>query len=273
MPRIATLGPKGSFSEEAAIRFAESLGESEIVLLDNPEEIISLPEGVQYGVVAIENSLEGTIGHTLDLVGEMENTICGEVVLAIRHFLIGSPDTRSIGRIFSHPAAFAQCRRFIESNYPDCELVTVSSTAQGAMVSSTEKDSAAIASHRAADIYGLVAFESDIQDEDSFTRFLVIGRDPTQPTGNDKTSLIFTVKDTPGALYQALRPFAERNLNLTKIESRPARKGLGDYVFFLDFQCHASDPRSKGALEELAIACSSIKVLGSYPEATSDGPP
>ncbi len=274
MPRIATLGPEGSFSEEAAIdygrRFQEVL---EIVLLDDPEEILGLADNCDLGLVAIENSLEGSVGHTLDLLKEMRTTLCDELVLRIRHFLMGRGERESIRRIFSHPAALAQCRRFIRANFPDCELVATSSTAQGAKRALDDAESAAVASLRAAAIYGLKVLAKDIQDRESFTRFIVVGGEVHSSTGRDKTSLIFTVKDVPGALYKALTPFAERGLNLTKIESRPSKRALGEYVFFMDLEGHSSDEPVHDALADLSGVCTSVKVLGSYPAATSPRPP
>ncbi len=273
MPRIATLGPRGSFSEEAAILYGRRFQKADTVLFSDPEQIIRLDKGIDFGLVAIENSLEGTIGHTLDLIGEMEFSICDEIVLKIRHFLMTSSGDCPVSRIYSHPAAFAQCRGYLKREYPESGIITVSSTAQGALQASQEKGSAAIASRRAAEIYGLELIDENIQDQDSYTRFIVIGHESPEITGSDKTSIFFSTKDQPGALYAALRPFAERSLNLTKIESRPARKELGDYVFFLDFQGHISEQRCQDALEELSESCVWVKVLGSYPAAPSQLPP
>jgi chorismate mutase/prephenate dehydratase len=256
MVKIATLGPEGSFSEEAVVKYCHRTGESpEVVLLDDPEEILGLGEGADLGLVAIENSLEGSIGHTLDLMREMETSIRDEVVLEIRHFLLGRKGAR-IEKILSHPAALSQCRKFLRENYPDCELVATSSTAQGAMRAAKEAGSVAIA----------------IQDRESYTRFVVVGRGTCEPTGRDKTSLIFLVKDVPGALHRALAPFARRGINLTKIESRPSRRVLGEYVFFVDILGHASVGEVGDALGELNEVCTSLKVLGSYPATTFPEP-
>lgn len=273
MTRIATLGPEGSFSEEAATKYSERFDNAEIILLRDPEEIISLTGDVDLGLVAIENSLEGSIGHTLDLMREMDTVICDEVILRVRHFLMGNVEISSVKKIFSHPAALAQCRRFLKQEFEDCELIETSSTAQGGRRASEDPESAAIASLRAAKIYGLKVLAEEIQDQDSFTRFIVVGREVPSPTGGDKTSLIFAVKDLPGALYKALAPFASRGLNLTKIESRPSKKALGEYVFFVDFSGHVSEAVSKEALADLSRVCTSIKVLGSYPAATFPEPP
>jgi prephenate dehydratase len=268
MTRVATLGPEGSFSEEAAIRYGEGLDELQIQLRDDPEKILSLDE-VDLGIVAIENSLGGSIGPTLDLLGSTPNVICGEIVLRIRHFLMASSDSSDVERIFSHPAALAQCKRLLKERFGESELVAVSSTAEGARRASKDPSSAAVGSLRAADIYGLRVLARDIQDRESHTRFVVVGRSSPPPTGSDKTSVIFDVKDQPGALHKALTPFARRGLNLTKIESRPSRGGLGQYLFYVDFDGHAADKDVEDALRDLSPLCTSVKVLGSYPAATS----
>jgi len=273
MPRIATLGPEGSFSEEAAAEYGKRFRESKILLMDDPEDIIGLARGADLGLLAIENSLEGSIALTLDLMREMKSVICDEVVLRIRHSLVGNSDLRSVVKVFSHPAAIAQCRRFLKRELPHAELVVASSTAQGAKLASAEPRSAAIASVRAARIYGLRAIAEDIQDQETYTRFIVVGKSMPGPSGRDKTSLIIVVKDSSGALYRALEPFARRGINLTKIESRPSKRALGEYVFFTDFDGHVSDPGSEKALAELSRVCVSLKVLGSYPAATFPQPP
>ncbi len=268
MPRIATLGPEGSFSEEAALEYGKRFEELEILLMDDPQEIIGLERGADLGVVAIENSLEGSIGLTLDIMREMTSVICDEVVLRISHSLVGRCDLGSVEKVFSHPAAIAQCRRFLKERLPHAELVVASSTAQGAKLASLEPRSAAIASPRAAGIYGLKVLAQDIQDQETYTRFIVVGRSMPGPSGRDKTSLIIVLKDSPGALYRALEPFARRGINLTKIESRPSKRALGEYVFFVDFDGHLADQASQMALAELSRVCVSVKVLGSYPAAT-----
>jgi prephenate dehydratase len=272
MAVLATLGPEGSFSQEAAEKFIQrSGGDHEILLLDDPGEILGLEGGADLGLVAIENSLEGSIGHTLDLMRDMESQICDEVVLRIRHFLMGRKNGE-VEKILSHPAAFSQCRMFLRERYPGCELVATSSTAQGAMQASKEGGTAAIASERSALIYGLEIISPDIQDRESYTRFVVVGREQGDTSGNDKTSLIFLVKDVPGALHRALAPFADRGINLTKIESRPSRRALGEYVFFVDLLGHASSGKVREALRELSEVCTSLRVLGSYPAATFPEP-
>jgi len=273
MTRIVTLGPEGSYSEEAALEYAKGIGGAEIILLDDPSEILGLEGGADLGLLAIENSLEGSIGHTLDLTREMKTVIRGELVLRIRHFLLGRGEAKSVRRILSHPAALAQCRRFLRKNFGGCELVETTSTAKGAERASQEPESAAVGSIRAAQIYGLKILARDIQDQESYTRFILVGREPHPATGRDKTSIIFAVKDLPGALHRALSPFAERGINLTKIESRPSKQALGEYVFFVDFEGHISEESTRAALKDLGDVSTWVKVLGSYPAAISPEPP
>jgi len=256
------------------LTYAAKIGCCEVVLRDDVEDIVHLRGGVDLGLFAVENSLEGSIGSTLDLLKEMETLIRDELILQIRHFLLSkAPSISSVGRVLSHPAALAQCRRFIKDHLSGRQIMSTSSTAEGARLASRDPGCAAIASLRAASIYGLGVLAEDIQDQDSYTRFLVVGREPTSPTGRDKTSLIFAVRDEPGALYKALRPFAERGINLKKIESRPSRRVLGEYMFFVDVEGHTQDSGLSEALQELRDVCTTVKILGSYPMATVPTPP
>lgn len=270
--RVSLLGPKGTFSEEAAIAF---FGKEELVYLG---DILGIFEQVDngkadYGIVPIENSLEGSVGLTLELFLKKDLMIYGEVVIDIRHSLLGLRDSTlgDIKEVVSHPHALAQCKRFIRSigaktrNYP--------STAEAAKEVSRLKlkNIGAIAPERAAELYGLKVLKILVQDEDSNqTRFLVVAKYDHPRTGEDKTSIIFSLRDKPGALYEALGVFAKEKINLTKIESRPSRKALGDYVFFVDFEGHRGDAEVKRALEELEGKASFIKLLGSYPAAKRD---
>lgn len=225
---------------------------------------------VDYGLVPIENSLEGSVGVTLDLFLKYEVKICGEVVIDIKHSLLAPKGTvmDEIGEVLSHPHALAQCKGFVKKlgvrtkNYP--------STAGAAREVADKKlrGVAAIAPERAARLYDLEVLEKEIQDEDfNQTRFLVTARKDHRATGRDKTSIIFALIDRPGALYDALRAFAEEGINLTKIESRPSRKALGDYIFYVDFIGHRRDANIKKALAELKSRVTFLKILGSYPMA------
>jgi prephenate dehydratase len=270
--RVSLLGPKGTFSEEAALNF---FGKEELVYRGDINRIFDdvVSGRTDYGIVPIENSLEGSIGLTLELFLKVDLMIYGEVVIDIRHSLLCLKDSTldDIKEVISHPHALAQCKGFIGElglNTKNCL-----STAEAAREVSRRKlkNTAAIAPERAAELYGLKVLKSSVQDEDyNQTRFLVIAKHDSARTGKDKTSIIFSLLDKPGALYEALGAFVKGKINLTKIESRPSRKALGDYVFFVDFEGHRSDARVRRALKELENKVSFMKLLGSYPAARRD---
>ncbi|MEM2737974.1 MAG: prephenate dehydratase [Candidatus Bathyarchaeia archaeon] len=228
-------------------------------------------EEVDYGVLPIENSIEGSVNQVYDLLLTHDLKICGEVILKIEHCLIGNTnaDLSSIKRVYSHPQALAQCSKFLEKIM--CEVIPTYDTA-GSVKIIKEKhsmDEAAIASERAAEIYGMKILARNISDvPDNYTRFVILSKMDASPSGNDKTSIIFSVKHVPGALYDALGVFAKRKINLTKIESRPTRKKPWEYIFYLDFEGHKTEPECMEALNELREKTPFIKVLGSYPKAT-----
>jgi prephenate dehydratase len=267
--RVSLLGPRGTFSEEAALKFFK---DPEMIYRGDIEAIFEdvLSGEAENGLVPIENSLEGSVGVTLDLLLKKDVKIRGEVVIDVRHSLMALPGAslNDLREVISHPHALAQCRGFIKmhglktKNYP--------STA-GAARDLAEKrlqGVAAIAPERAARLYGLQIIERDIQDEDfNQTRFLVIALEDSPVTGRDKTSVIFALSHRPGSLYEALWPFARAGINLTKIESRPSRKALGDYVFYLDFEGHRRDKDVAEVLSQLRSRVTFLKVLGSYPAA------
>jgi prephenate dehydratase len=265
--KIALLGPRGTFSEEAAYKFDKN---PEIYLCNDIIEIFEkVSKGeVGYGIVPVENSLEGSVGVTLDLLMSKDLKVYREITLDIHHSLMVLPGTKlsEVREVISHPHALAQCKNFLREikvktrNFP--------STAEAAKEISEKKlkEAAAIAPRVAADLYGLEILKDDIQDRDSNqTRFLVISKYDHEPTGNDKTSIIFGLKHIPGALYHSLGVFYKRNINLTKIESRPSRKALGDYIFFIDFEGHRKEVHIKKALKELERKTTFLKILGSYP--------
>jgi len=222
-----------------------------------------------FGVVPIENSTEGTVHHTLDMFLSSPLKICGEVELAIRHYLLGR--MRSLGdvrRICAHAQALAQCRATLDAMLPGVERVAVSSNAEGARRARDESGTAAIASEVAAQIYGLETLVAEIEDRaDNTTRFHVVGRALLAPSGRDKTTILMSIADTeaPGALYRLLEPLSRHGVSMTRIESRPSRQRKWHYVFFADLDGHAADPKVAAALEELARAASLFKVLGAYP--------
>jgi len=220
-----------------------------------------------YGVVPIENSIEGAVNYTLDMFTDSDLKICSEVYMDISHNLISKEISRSkIKRIYSNPQVFGQCRIWLETNLPNAELVEVSSTSKAAEIASGQKGAACIASILAAKHHGLKVVEDSIQDSShNVTRFLVIGKTEAKPTREDKTSVMFAVKDRSGALHDVLVPFKRYRINMTKIESRPSKMKAWEYYFFVDIEGHHTDTKVKKALLELKKSCSYLKVLGSYP--------
>ncbi len=268
------LGPPGTFSAKAARIFAQRCKLADAQLCPYP----SIPEAIlavvrkeaDFGVVPVENSLEGSVNITLDMLAQSsEIVIFGEVVLTVRHHLLGKPGCKEIKVLITHPQPFAQCYQFISKNIgPHAEVRFVSSTAEAARIVATAPSGwVAIAGEEAATEYGLEILVPDIQGNPlNKTRFLVLSREAAPPSGNDKTSLVFALpEDRPGGLYQVLGVFAEAAVNLTKIESRPAKKELGDYIFFLDCLGHSALPPLQQVLEKLRRKTAMLKVLGSYP--------
>jgi len=268
---IAYLGPKGSFTELAARKF---MNEANVQYVAKPtirEVFRSVEAGeVDMGIVPIENSIEGSVNTTLDILLDTPLKIYGEVELRIDHCLLaGAGSTiEDIRVVFSHPQAIAQCRSFLETVVPQAEVVEVNSTSRAAEIVKNLRGAAAIASEYTASIYGLDILARSIQDyHDNYTRFIILSLKEHPPTGFDKTSLIFSVPNKPGALYKALEPFALKGVNLTKIESRPTRGKPWDYVFYMDMEGHRNDTHVREAISELEVRASFLKVLGSYPMA------
>ena len=220
-----------------------------------------------YGVVPIENSIEGAVNYTLDMFMDSDLKICSEIYMDIAHNLISKESSRArIKRIYSNPQVFGQCRIWLETNIPGAELVEVSSTSKAAEIVSRQRGAACIASILAAKHYGLKVLEDSIQDSShNVTRFLVIGKTETRPTKEDKTSVMFSVKDRSGALHDVLMPFKKYGINMTKIESRPSKAKAWEYYFFVDIEGHYTETGVMKALSELERGCSYLKVLGSYP--------
>jgi chorismate mutase/prephenate dehydratase len=223
---------------------------------------------VDYGIVPIENSTEGVVSHTLDLFMEFNLQISGEIQMEISHNLLAKQNRlEKIRKVYSHPHALAQCRNWLEEHLPHANLKAVASTARAAEMAAVEKNTAAIASAYAANIYGLLALAKHIEDHpNNFTRFLLIGHHGPAPTGHDKTSIMFSTKDEPGVLFKILRPLASSDINLTKIESRPLKKKTWEYVFFIDMDGHAQDRKLAKALKQMEKVCSFVQILGSYPK-------
>jgi len=265
--RVAFLGPKATFSHLATM---EQFGLS--AELVPQKSIPAVFEEVEkdralYGVVPVENSTEGVISHTLDMFMESELKIQSEILLEVSHYLLSKTGRmEDIKKVYSHPQPLAQCRDWLEENLPHIPVVDVASTTMAAQIVSEDYSAAAIASEYAASVYDLKIVRERIEDQvNNFTRFLVIGKKLTEASGDDKTSLMFAVKDEPGILCRMLEPFARRGINLSKIESRPYKKKAWEYIFFLDLFGQSSDPDVAVALEELKECCQFLKVLGSYP--------
>ena len=267
---VAYLGPQGTFSEEAAILFAP---ESERLPYPSIRDAAMAAESRETddAVLPIENSIEGAVNMTLDyLIHDSTLSIVGELVLPIRQCLIVTEGSRreDIETIRSHPQALAQCRRFLERNFPNAKLIASISTAGAVEEALNEgRTSAAIGNRRAADLFGASVLESGIEDNpNNMTRFVAIGRNSPPASGDDKTSICFGFdSDAPGQLYGVLGEFADREINLAKIESRPTRHELGRYVFLVDLLGHQQDQRVRDTIEAVDRRVSQLRVFGSYP--------
>lgn len=271
---IAFLGPLGTYSEEAALKqFGQG---SDAVVCGSIDEVFRTVEAGQahYGVVPVENSTEGAISLTLDLLLETSLNICGEVTIPIHHCLLSKQeDIRKITHVFSHAQSLAQCHEWLYKMLPSVEREAVTSNARAAkmthdLVSVDGTFAAAIASKRAAELFDLNVLAENIEDDpNNTTRFLVIGRQAIAPSGKDKTSLIMTSKNKPGAMVELLAPLSEHGVSMTKFESRPSRQGLWDYVFYVDVEGHQQTPAVENALAACRERALFLKVLGSYPAA------
>jgi len=266
---IAYLGPEGTFTQAAALKhFGHSVNTVPLGAIDDVfREVES--GAAHYGVVPVENSTEGVINHTLDRFMSSSLKICGEVELRVHHNLLGTMDDVSkITRVYSHQQSLAQCREWLDQHLSGVERVAVSSNAKAARIAKDEEGAAAIASDIAASIYELKILYQNIEDwPDNTTRFLIIGRHQTPPSGVDKTSLLVSTMNKPGALHRLLNPLANNGISMSRIESRPSRMTMWDYVFFIDIEGHKDDKQVAIALAELEEEAAMLKVLGSYPKA------
>jgi prephenate dehydratase len=279
---VGFLGPPGTFSEEALLTQAD-LASSELVALPTFGDILAAVEhgSTDLGFIAIENSIEGTVNANLDaLVFERDLLIVREVVLSVEQNLLVPPGTRlaDVKRVVSFPHATAQCRRWLQANLPGVEEVAASSTAEGVRIVGHERPAgtAAIGTRLAATLYTLEVLAANIADhDDNATRFVLVARPEhgiPAPTGHDKTSVVcFQADDRPGSLHNILGQFAARNLNLTKLESRPTKRGLGDYCFIIDLEGHVGDEVVADCLRDLHATLAALKFLGSYPAAGEHG--
>jgi chorismate mutase/prephenate dehydratase len=267
---VAFQGEPGAYSEEACFQyFGPSVTVKPCESLDDVFRLVEQDE-VPYGVVPIENSLEGTVNRVYDLLLNSSLKVCGELEVRIMHCLIANPESSldTIKRVYSHPQALAQCQTFLR--HLDFEEIPASDTAGSVRLIKEQRltDAAAIASRRAAEIYGMKILANEIADNpNNFTRFFVLAKHDSPPTGKDKTSIVFSVKHKPGTLYGAIKEFADNKLNLTKIESRPTRQKAWEYNFYLDFEGHHQDKIVKDTLARLEAHSLFLKVLGSYPRA------
>jgi len=265
--RVAYLGPRATFTHLACIqKFGNS---AQYLPVNSIKDVFNEVERgrANFGVVPIENSTEGVVNHTLDMFIDSNLLIYGEVPQEVSHHLLSKTGRlEDIKKIYSHPHAIAQCRNWLESNLPHMPVSEVPSTARAAELCADDPSTAAIASELAGQLYGLKVLKARIEDNlNNVTRFLVLSQKPPERTGKDKTSIMLSVKDKVGALYDLLRPFASHGINLTKIESRPSRRKAWEYIFFVDVEGHVEEDRVKKALEEIKSRCLFLKILGSYP--------
>jgi chorismate mutase/prephenate dehydratase len=265
--KVAFLGPEATFTHMAA-RTRFGLSARYVPAPTIGGVFAEVERGIaDLGVVPIENSTEGVVNSTLDVLMESELLIAAEIVLPISHCLLSRSGTlEGVTKIYSHPQALAQCRGWLAENLPSAAAIEVASTALAARLAKDDPVAAAVASELAGRLYDLKVARGNIEDEThNVTRFLVLGKEPTAPSGRDKTSIMLSVKDHPGVLYRVLEPLARRGVNLTRIESRPSRRRAWDYVFFLDVDGHRADRALSDALVELSPLAAQLRVLDSYP--------
>lgn len=267
---VAYLGPNGTFSEEAALkRFGSAISEVACDSIDDVFRAVE-SEAAHYGVVPVENSSEGAVGRTMDLLLQTPLTICGEIQLPVHQFLMAQQtDLAQINKIYSHPQSLAQCHHWLKTNVPHLShsaLIHAASNADAARQAAADNQAAAIASQRAAELFGLSICAENIEDDPkNTTRFLVIGKQIVAPSGKDKTSLIVSTNNRSGAIHTLLEPLAQYGVSMSRLESRPSRTGLWQYVFFIDLEGHQQDDNVAAAVAELRHKAAFLKILGSYP--------
>ena len=268
--KIAYLGPEGTFTQSAALKhFGHSV--STIPMSSIPDVFSSVESGhSDYGLVPVENSTEGVISHTLDMFIDSNLKVCGEVEIRIHHHLANqSQNVSKIKHIYSHQQSFAQCRHWLDQNFPSIERIPVSSNAEAARIAARDESAAAICGLPAVEIFDLqICFESIEDLSDNTTRFVIIGHQDVEPSGDDKTSLLISTKNYPGALLGLLQPLADHKISMNKIESRPAPDRKWEYIFFIDIDGHQQADNVKKALHELKHQAAMFKVLGSYPKSS-----
>jgi chorismate mutase/prephenate dehydratase len=266
---VAFLGPEGTFTQQAAYKhFGHGVNLTPVTTINEIFNAVELDKS-QFGVVPVENSTEGVINHTLDRFLTSPLKICGEVEIRVHQNLMGHAQSLDeITEVFSHQQSIAQCRQWLDNNLPHVKLTPISSNAEAARLVTENKQAAAIAGIVAAEVYGLTIIEKNIEDEaNNTTRFIIIGNQSASSTGNDKTSLMVSTGNQPGALHRTLEPFAKYGIGMVNIESRPSRQALWDYIFFIDIEGHSEDKKIKEALEIVKENVHLFKLLGSYPKA------
>ncbi len=266
---VAYLGPQGTFTEAAMFkRFGHACTGVSCASIDEVFRKVESGEA-SYGVAPVENSTEGAVGRTLDLLLQSPLRICGEVLLAVHQCLLAQDaDMATIKRVYSHPQSLGQCQDWLNTHLSHAERVSVASNAEAAALAAKEPHSAAVAGKQAAERFNIAILAANIEDDPrNTTRFLVMGNQDVAPSGRDKTSLVMAAPNRPGAVHDLLVPLAKYGVSMSKLESRPARAGLWEYVFFLDIEGHQSDTKVAAALSELQQVAAFVKILGSYPVA------
>jgi chorismate mutase/prephenate dehydratase len=263
---IAYFGPEATFTHQAALqKFGASLDYSAQKTIGDVFAEVS-KRTADYGVVPVENSTEGVVTHTLDMFADSDLKIVSQILLAIQQCLMSNSPMAQIRKLYVHPQSLAQCRGWLARHLPRVEIVETSSNARSAELAADEKHAAALGGTLAAEKYGLKVLSQDIQDNSvNVTRFIVLGRQCSPSTGNDRTSLMLSVADRAGALHEAIAVFRRLKINLTKIESRPSKRKAWEYFFFIDCAGHYQDPKVAKAIEHLGKHCNFVKILGSYP--------
>ncbi|MGH8762756.1 MAG: prephenate dehydratase [Nitrosospira sp.] len=267
---VAYLGPQGTFSEEAALKRFGSVVTT--MACNSIDDVFRKVESGQagYGVVPVENSTEGAVGRSLDLLLQTPLKVCGEIALPIHQLLLARhAGLAHIKRIYSHPQSFSQCHEWLNVNLPHLSgtaRINAASNADAARLAAEDENAAAVAGKKAGEVFGLAICAENIEDDpNNTTRFLIIGAQEVAVSGKDKTSLVVSAKNRPGAIHELLAPLAKHGVSMSRLESRPSRAGLWEYVFFVDIEGHQSDTKIAEALDELREKAPFLKVLGSYP--------
>lgn len=264
---IAYLGPEGTFTQAAVLKqFGHSV--NTVAMRTIPDVFKAVQsENAHFGIVPIENSTEGVVTHTLDMLLKSDLKICGEILLRIQHNLLSNAqDLNAVQVVYAHEQALAQCRNWLNRYIPHAECKAVSSNGLAADLAVKDPNAAAIAGLMASDFYGLSILAAGIEDEaNNTTRFLVLGNQDLEATGDDKTSLVVSSNNHPGLLHQLLEPISRHHINMTRLESRPSKQGIWEYVFFIDIEGHRDDDSVQALLAEMQEIATLFKVLGSYP--------